>query len=75
MPPVDPAGAADVEAAAAGSQQHGGVGRGVGLVGLVARENPQLVAVVLVGPVALLAGLARRAQGVERGADRVGRRC
>jgi len=72
VPPVDPAGSADVQAAAAGTEQHGGVRGAVGFIGFVAREDAQLVAVMLVGPVTLLARFTGRAQGVDGRSDGAG---
>ena len=56
----------DVEVAAAGLEQHGCVRGCVLLVGGVADEDPELVAVVLARPVALLARVTRRAQFMQR---------
>ena len=70
VPPVNPTSAANVETTATGTEQHRGVGGAVGFVGLVAREYPQLVAVMFVGPMTLLAGLTCRTQSVDGGADR-----
>ena len=70
VPPVDAAVGPEIEAAAAGLEQHRGVGWRVFFVGAVAGEDAELVAVVLGRPVAVLAGLACRTQLVDRGRDR-----